>query len=286
MKRNTFFKLLAGFAAGLIICGIGAGVCVMEITSLRVAEASEELSSQEKEYTLPDGEKLYIDGWRSNINIIQDDNIPAGTMKIIAEYTGDTEISFNDIEDVYLCEKKSSSTFDDDDIEDEIEARIEKRVEERMEKYFDENGYEYDEDEFEDEDDEDDEDENDEENTRIVRHRVKGLYSPDYIFADNDWDEFRQMLEHLKKRQIYIPSNETANVKILINPADNNRVVGLWTKKSSGKAWFEEAEIFTENEDAAQAEPQTAKETAATETTVEATTATAAAAHPTAAAKK
>ena len=237
MKLNTFIKLLIAFAAGLVICGIGAGVCVMEITSLEIVRASEQTKITEKDYTLPKGEKLYIDGWCRNMEVVKDEAVPKGTIKIAAEYSEGTELTFHDIENMYLCEEKVGShekeyyyDNDDPDFDDDL------GLDEDVYRYIEE----------------------DDEDIDVIRHDVKGLYIPDYSFTDDDeWNEFQKMLEYLKNKQVYVPSDRISGVKIYCNPADSGKITCL-CKKDGNRAWLENGSVYDETyEEETPAEPNT-----------------------------
>ncbi|MBQ9519235.1 MAG: hypothetical protein IJR59_05015 [Firmicutes bacterium] len=229
MRRNTFFKLLLGFVAGLIICGVGVGVFLMEITSLEVVRADDEVCKTEREYKLPQGKKLYIDGWSSNVYTIEDESIPAGTMKCVVEHGESTQVNFWEIENMYLCELNEN----DDD-------------------------WDYDWDE-------------DYEKEQSVRHRVQGLWMPDISIGDeDDWNEFRKMLDSLKEKKVYIPG-ENIRINLYLNPADAGQVVCLW-KHGEEEVWLENGEVYEDDVNAVAEEEINVVETTAENTTVEITT--------------
>ena len=240
MKLNTFFKLLTCFCAGLVLCGVGAGVTVMEITSLKVVEAGSENSTKEKIYELPDGKKLYIDGGDS-VQTIKDESIPQGSVKLVAEYPKSCEITFNEIEDMYLCETKRSFRIDED------EEKFEDLDIEDLEDldYYDRDDNEYYTDDIE-------------------RRSVKGLFFPNYSSDSNEWREITQILEHLKDKEIYVPGNRSPKYSFYINPADSGKIVFLWTRTNSN-AWLEESGFISDSDDAA----DTSAKTDVTETTTE-----------------
>ena len=188
MKRNTFIKLLVAFAAGLILCGIGAGVCVMEFASLEIVEANTETNSASKEYTLPENEKLFIDD-RHDTEIIADTAIEAGKMRIDLEYNGRADVDFGTIKNMYLCE----ASYSDDEFDEEYDVDFE----------------------------------NTEHGEKITRVSVKGLNIPGYSYSTDDAYNLRQFMEHLKNKEIYVPNNILPKMKIYYNPADEGRIVCL-----------------------------------------------------------
>ena len=226
MKKNALIKLLVCFLLGVILCGVGTGVCVMEIFSLDVVNAGEEPSFTEKEYTLPSEGKLYIEGMDGFSSVSEDESLPQGTMKFVVEYTGKPYVEIFDICNMDLCENPiAEDSFDEEfDIDDE---------------------------EFDGE--------------TIIRHRVNGIQAPSVMYGDEDWNEFRQMFEYLRKRKLYVPEHRR-NLTVYINPADKDRLVFLF---DSNNAWLENGGYYSESI----AETPTSAETV-TETTTAAVTVT------------
>ena len=252
MKRESFIKLLAAFAVGLILCGVGLGVLILEISTLKPAETNTAAAEQSRDYVLPEGKKLYVDGYHAKV--VTDENIPAGTMKMTAKYQDGSNIVFDEIKEVYLCEE----TYKNEDSANvsiaglvNIDAHdydgggsasvsvpgisIEAHDRGDLDEDFDDDDFDEDPDEygFEEEEYEDE--------PHVVKHKVMGLNTADYSFGGDDTEEIKKFLDSLKHHELYMPKHSEPEFTLTVNPADAARVILIGEHHN---AWFEEMGVY------------------------------------------
>ena len=253
MKRESFIKLLAAFAVGLILCGVGLGVLILEISTLKPAETNTAAAEQSRDYVLPEGKKLYVDGYHAKV--VTDENIPAGTMKMTAKYPDGSNIVFDEIKEVYLCEetyKNADSAnvniaglvnIDAHDYDGRESASVSvPGVSIEAHDYEDDFDEDFDDDDFDEDPDEDVfEEEEYESAPRVLKHKVMGLNTADYSYGGDDTEDIKKFLDSLKHHELYIPKSSEPEFTLTVNPADATRVILIGEHHN---AWFEETGVY------------------------------------------
>lgn len=85
MKLNFAKYMGILFAAGLVLCGVGAGVFIAELNSIQYVKADNNTVTDEIIIKLPENEPVYynreIFGSEGKFNIIEDSSVPTGQIK-------------------------------------------------------------------------------------------------------------------------------------------------------------------------------------------------------------
>lgn len=102
MKTNGFMRILAIFITGLVLCGVGGGVCIAEWMQLKVVQGADNEVHFEHIYQLPEGEPLYFD---QNSDILKvDENVKEGELVFGATYSENYDFEFKPVERCKLAE--------------------------------------------------------------------------------------------------------------------------------------------------------------------------------------
>lgn len=170
MKTNIFMRILSLFVTGLVLCGVGAGVCVAEWSQFRIVQESDPEAHFMQVYQLPEGEPLYFDTFSDIITL--DENAKEGEITLDAVYSENYEFDFEPIKRCKLAE------FTDDKSHKEW--------------------------------------------------TVKGLVLPEYAPSDDapgDMHYFKQMINHLRDKEIYIHVENVPHYSLIVNPKDRDRII-------------------------------------------------------------
>lgn len=101
---NFYIKMAVSCAVGIVLMGIGSGICFMEFSGLKVVNAEEETTTDENVYIFPqNGEPVYIP---FNVDIMEDSETEKGNFVLTAEHSRGKSI-FNDIQKEYMDDNDS-----------------------------------------------------------------------------------------------------------------------------------------------------------------------------------
>ncbi len=178
--KFKFAKYMAVlFLAGLVLCGVGAGILFYEISSIEYVKADNAEKNVTDEFTLklPESGYVYYENITyskvSNFTITEDNNIPAGEIKYVINHNGEyTDFNTKITNEYYIYDTG---------------------------------------------------------NMYISEHRVNYLNPLNYRYIDdgNAMTDFKELMYQIKNKRIIENGEKGYDVKIMVNPADRNRLIEL-----------------------------------------------------------
>ncbi|MBQ9605139.1 MAG: hypothetical protein IJR45_06970 [Firmicutes bacterium] len=173
MKANGFMRILSVFITGLVLCGVGAGVCIAEWTQFKIVRETDEETHFTQTYQLPENEPLYID----NVSdvLVLDESVNEGEAVMDVVFSENYTFDFKPITRQKLAEFNTDGTHREWSVKALVMPEYERRADARDDMYY-----------------------------------------------------FKQMISHLRSKEIYVHVDSIPAYTVKINPKDRDRIICVW----------------------------------------------------------